>query len=187
MDAYEALIGRVSPVELAEPAPDAETERRILAAALRAPDHGRIRPWRFIVVRGLAREQLGEAFAQSLKRRNPDAPPAAFERERLKAFRAPLVVIVAAKVAEHPKVPAIEQVLSAGAAAFSVQIACRALGFAAVWKTGEAAYDPAVKRALGLEPADAIVAILYIGTAKAAPLPPEPPDLAGFVQEWGAP
>jgi nitroreductase len=187
MDVYEALIGRVSPIDLTEPGPDAETERKIFAAAFRAPDHGRIRPWRFIVVRGQAREKFGDLLAASLKRRDPAASAGTLERERRKAFRAPLIVTVAAKIAQNPKVPAIEQILSAGAAAYGIQIACRAFGFDAVWKTGDAAYDPAVKQALGLDPEDAIVAFLYIGTAKTVPVAPKMPEFADFVRDWCAP
>jgi nitroreductase len=184
MDAFEALIARVSPIELGDPAPDETVERKIIAAALRAPDHGRLRPWRFLSIRGEGREQLGAVMASALQRRDPATPPDILERERLKPLRAPLIIAVAARIARHPKIPPIEQLLSAGAAAQNIMIACHALGFGAMWKTGEAAYDPGVKKALGLEPLDEIVGFLYIGTPKAVPKPSAPLDPEGFVTEW---
>lgn len=186
MDAYEALITRVSPKELGEPAPDEAALRKILAAALRAPDHGRLRPWRFISIQGEGRRHLGDLLASALGRRDPDAGPELIERERQKALRAPLIIVVAAHIAASPKIPPVEQLLSAAAAAENMMIACHALGFAAMWKTGEPAYDPAVKEALGLEAGDEIAAFLYIGTPITMPKPPLPLDQAEFVKSWPA-
>jgi nitroreductase len=137
----------------------------MLACAVRAPDHGRLRPWRFVVVREAERARFGELLAEHLKRTQPQASAQAVERERDKALRAPLIIVVAARV--NPaisKIPEIEQTLSAGAAAQNIMLAAFALGFNVMWKTGGAAYDAAVKRALGLEPTDAIVGFLYVGT-----------------------
>jgi nitroreductase len=186
MDAYEAIIKRVSPIELTDPAPDEATERKILTAGLRAPDHGRLRPWRFITIRGEGRGKFGDVLAESLRRRDPAAAPEVLGRERKKAFRAPLIVVVAAKIVPHSKIPAVEQLLSAGAAAYSLQLACQAFGFAAVWKTGDAAYDSYTKNALGLEASDAIAGFLYIGTSKAAPPEPDALDLSAFARDWPA-
>jgi nitroreductase len=150
----------------------------MLACAVRAPDHGRLRPWRFVVVREAERARFGELLAAHLKRTQPQASVQAVERERDKALRAPLIIAVAAHV--NPtitKVPEIEQTLSAGAAAQNIMLAAFALGFNAMWKTGGAAYDAAVKRSLGLESTDAIVGFLYIGTEA----PPEALPAAG---EW---
>jgi nitroreductase len=183
MDAYEALVTRVSPKELGEPAPDDATLRKIVAAALRAPDHGRLRPWRFIAIRGEGRKRLGDVLAAALNRRDPNAG-AGLERERQKPLRAPLVLVAAAHIVPSPKIPAVEQVLAVGAAAQNVLLACHALGYGAVWKTGAAAYDANVKEALGLEAADEIAGFLYIGTAVAAPKMPAPLDPAGFLRAW---
>ncbi len=144
----------------------------IFASAVHAPDHGRLRPWRFIVVRGAARERLGDLFAAHLGRAQPDLSDEARERERLRAFRAPLVVVVAAHCNAAVKIPVIEQTLSAGTAAYAMMLAAYALGFNAMWKTGGPAYDEAVKEALGLEASDAIVGFLYLGTeTSASPAP----------------
>ncbi|MGA7328980.1 MAG: nitroreductase [Rhodomicrobium sp.] len=183
MEAYEALISRASPLTLGEPAPDAETERKLIAAALRAPDHGRLRPWLFISIRGEDRLRLGEILASSFRLREPSAGADVVERERQKALRAPLILVVAARISDNPKIPAIEQIISAGAAAQNVMLASHALGFGAMWKTGAAAYDPIVKEALGLRPNDQIAGFIYIGTTVAAPKSLPPLDPAGFLSE----
>lgn len=165
MHAIDLLLHRRSAKTLGEPGPDEAALELLLASGARAPDHGRLRPWRFIVIRGPARARFGEVLAEQLRRARPTSNSDALERERLKAFRAPLIVAVAAVKDAHATVPMIEQVLCAGAAAENMLLAARALGFNGVWKTGGAAYDDEVKRALGLEPADALVSFLYIGTA----------------------
>lgn len=184
MDAIEALTTRVSGVALVEPAPDELELHTILSAALRAPDHGRLRPWRFIVVRGAARNRLGELMGEALRRRHPDATPAQVDKERNRPLRAPLILVIAARVDERSHIPAIEQVLSAGAAAQNVMVAAFALGFGCAWKTGEAAYDPEIKAAFDLAPADAIVGFLYLGSNASPPTRPAALDPSDLVVEW---
>lgn len=167
MQAIDALLMRRSARTLSEPAPDEGALQLIFASATRAPDHGRLRPWRFIVIRAAARARFGELLAEHLRRTQAEAGEEALERERLKAFRAPLIVVVAAHCNPAAKIPAIEQLLSAGAAAHAMMLAAFALGFGAMWKTGGAAYDARVKEALGLAAADAIVGFLYFGTEAA--------------------
>jgi nitroreductase len=185
MDAIELLTTRTSNGKLTEPAPDAETLRLAYAAAARAPDHQALRPTRVFVVRGEARLRLGELMAASEKRVRPEATNEELERTRGKALRAPMILVVAAVVEPHPKVPAVEQVLSAGAAANGILYALQARGFAAIWRTGGFAYDAEVKAAFGLRPQDAIVGFIYAGTAKqTAPDSARPvPDT--FVHDWG--
>ncbi|HXS19849.1 MAG TPA: nitroreductase [Steroidobacteraceae bacterium] len=172
MQAIDALLKRRSAKALTDPAPDAGALALLLECASRAPDHGRLRPWRFIVIRGAARERLGELMADQLLRKLPSASAETLQRERQKALRAPLIIAVAAVCNATAKVPAIEQVLAAGAAAQNVMLAATALGFGAMWKTGDAAYDDTVKAALGLTAGDAIVGFLYLGTAAADAVPP---------------
>ena len=164
MEALEALLTRVSPVELIDPAPTAAQLDTMLAAAAAAPDHGRMRPWRFVVVEGSARARLGDAMARSLQRREPETPAARLDFERRKALRAPVVIVIAAEVHDNPKVPDIEQVVATGAAAQNLILAAHAMGFGAFWRTGAAAYDPAVKADLGFAPADQIVGFIYLGS-----------------------
>ena len=184
MEAIEALTTRVSGSVLVDPGPDELELHSILSAAIRAPDHGRLRPWRFTIVRGAARERLGALMGKTFKRRHPDATTAQIEKEKNKPLRAPLILVVAAKVDEQSPIPAIEQVLSAGAAAENVMVAAFALGIGCAWKTGDAAYDPEIKSAFNLAPTDAIVGFLYLGSNATPPAPPALLDLSAHVVEW---
>jgi nitroreductase len=172
MQAIDVLLKRRSAKVLTDPAPDEGALGLLLESAARAPDHGRLRPWRFIVIRGAARARLGELMADQLRRKQPAASAEMLQRERQKALRAPLIIVVAAVCSATAKIPAIEQILAAGAAAQNMMLAATALGFGAMWKTGDAAYDDTVKMALGLEAGDAIVGFLYLGTAPADAVPP---------------
>lgn len=184
MQAIEALLRRYSARSLTEPAPDDAALGLILESATRAPDHGRLRPWRFIVIRSEGRQAFGELLADHLRRTKGSVSDEALERERRKAFRAPLVVAVAAIVTPEGKIPPIEQILSAGAAAQNMLQAAFVLGFNAVWKTGGPAYDAQVKAAFGLEAKDAIVGFLYVGTDEEGPGALPRPDWREFVQYW---
>jgi nitroreductase len=184
MDAIELLLTRASNGKLGEPAPDEQTVQLALQAAVRAPDHGLLRPWRVLLVRGEARERLGRAMREALLSRRPEASAEELDREQAKPLRAPLLIVVAARVRESPKVPAIEQILSAGAAAQNILLALHARGYAGMWRTGPAAYDAGVKRALGLETGDAIVGFLYAGTPRIPPPAIPRPEPEQFAQEW---
>jgi nitroreductase len=176
MKAIDALLQRRSARALKEPAPEGPMLELILESAARAPDHGRLRPWSFIVIRGAGRARFGALLADHLRRANASVTEVSLQRERDKAFRAPVIIVVTAICNPFVKVPTIEQVLAAGAAAENIMLASFALGFNAMWKTGGPAYDEAVKKELGLEPKDAIVGFIYLGTdvegSEASPLPP---------------
>jgi nitroreductase len=187
MNALDAVLTRqsVPPAFLREPAPDDAALERILAAGASAPDHGRLRPWRFILIRGAARVRLGEVFAQALLKRQPDAPEAALEQERARPMRAPLLIAVAAKVdPQHPKIPEIEQILSTAAAAQNILIAAHAQGFGAKWLTGANAYDEHVKSALGLAPDDRLISFIHIGSIEGSPPAVPRADPRAHIVEW---
>lgn len=184
MDALELLLTRDSALKLEAPGPDAKDLDAILKSAVRAPDHGRLRPWRFVVIPEDKRQGFGEVLAASLKRREPDAPPEALARERQKPLRAPLILVVAARLKPSDKIPEIEQIVSAGAAAQNVMLAAHALGFGAMWRTGAPAYDPEVKRACGLDPNDIIIGFIYLGTRAGGSSPLPRPGPEEFAQVW---
>src|SRR6185295_12499079 len=115
--AMKLLLERASAVRLQEPGPSQDELDAILRSALRAPDHGRLRPWRFLVISGEERSRFGLLLADALKGRDPAATRETLERERQKALRAPLILIVAACTKPDTKIPEVEQVVSAGAAA----------------------------------------------------------------------
>jgi nitroreductase len=126
-------------------------------------------------------------LATALRAREPEAPEAAVEKERTKPLRAPLMIVVAARIRETRKIPAVEQIISAGAAAQNILVAAHALGFGGFWRTGAPAYDDRVKEALGLDASDSIVGFLYLGTPAVAASPQPPADLAELVTEWTGP
>jgi nitroreductase len=188
MDALETLMTRRSPAKLADPAPPADALTQAMAAAVRAPDHGRLKPWRFLVIDTPARGAFGEIMAQCLKRQQPDANDEMLAREREKALRAPMIVVAVAKIQpKHPKIPEVEQLLAAGAAAQNFWLALHAQGYGAMWKTGAPAYDAEVKRQLGLAETDHIVGFMYVGSIAAPALDVKRPEPEAFVERWSAP
>ena len=141
------------------PGPSSAMLRELLNAAARVPDHGKLAPWRFIVLEGQSRSALGKIAAEALG-----------DAEATGQFeRAPCVVAVLACPKEHPKIPRSEMRLSAGAACMNLLTAAQSMGFAAQWLTGPAAYAQPVLAALGGVEGDEIAGFIYIGTAKEAP------------------
>jgi nitroreductase len=150
---------------LTAPGPTPEHLVRILEAAGRAPDHGRLKPWRFIVLDGEMRAKFADAGAAAKRIRVPAMSDDEFATEREKLVRSPTIVIVACTVRrEQTKVPEIEQIVAAGAAAENLFLSAHDLGYGVMWKTGAAAYDPGVKTAIGLDANDHIVGIMHLGT-----------------------
>jgi nitroreductase len=184
MDALALLLGRESALRLEPPGPTPEELDVILGSAVRAPDHGRLRPWRFVIVPEERRERLGEVMAEAMRRREPDASADALQRERDKAMRAPLVVVVAAHIQKGHKIPEVEQLCSAAAAAENIMLAADAQGYGSMWKTGAAAYDAGVKQALGLADDDEIVAFIYLGTRVGGGSPAMRPVARDHVSVW---
>jgi nitroreductase len=179
MELLAGIEARTSAVKLAEPGPTREHLETIMRAGARAPDHGRLKPWRFVVLEGAAREKLGAQMAEMLRAKVPSADQAQLDAERGKVLRAPTIVVVAARITKG-KIPEIEQVLAVGAAVQNMFLAAQALGYGAMWKTGAAAYDAKVKATLGLAAEDHIVALLYLGTTT-TPGPIVPVSIDGIV------
>jgi nitroreductase len=190
MDMIDLLKTRASTPwrELGEPGPSEAEMREFLEAAVAGPDHGAVRPWRFIVVRGDAREAMGELFTKALLKRKPDADEATIEKDRDRMRRVPLMITVAARInPNHPKVPPSEQIVSAGLAAQAILLAAQSKGYGGVMLTGDHAYDPEVKEGLGLKESDEIIAFIYIGTAQEEQRAKKRPDPARFTAEWTGP
>ncbi len=128
MQALDALLNRVSVPRLLDPAPTAEQREVLFAAAMRAPDHGHLQPWRFLTVEGAAREQMGELLAEAAKLQDSDVSEAVLDKARNGPLRAPLVVVVIARLQEHDKYPKSEQLLAAGCAAHGIFTGCLCAG-----------------------------------------------------------
>lgn len=158
------IAGRRSTKRFSDDLPARSLIESLLQAAVSAPDHGLLAPWRFLVLQGDARALLGDAMAMALRTRMPEADEEALARERGKAFRSPVLIVVSVRPVAHPKVPEIEQWVATGAAVQNLWLAAVSLGLGLAWKTGSAAYDPGVKRALGLAEEDGVVGFLHVGT-----------------------
>ena len=169
---------------LVDPAPDDRQLRLILKTAMSAPDHGRLHPYRFISIRGQARHKLSQVFGRAILQREPDVDPAYLKKQKDKPLRSPLIVVVVAHLIESPKIPEIEQMLSAGAAAQNILLASNALGFGSMWLAGDNAYDPYVCGELGLADNERIIGFIYLGTP-ALEIPPRPiPEVSTHLSHW---
>ena len=152
-DAIDLLKIRrsVKPREMGAPGPSPAELDTILTIGARVPDHGKLTPWRFIIFEGDARVRAGEVIAKVFARKNPAATPDEIEVEKRRLTDAPLVIGVVSFTKPHPKVPAWEQELSAGASSMNIVTAATALGYGACWLTGWFAFDRDVLDALGIE------------------------------------
>lgn len=166
-DAIELLKSRrsIKPREMTGPGPSPAELETILTIAARVPDHGKLTPWRFIVFEGDARMRAGDIIAAEFSRKNPQASAEDVEVERKRLTDAPLVIGVVSLPRSHPKVPAWEQELSAGASAMNIVTAATALGYGACWLTGWFAFDRDVLDGLGLKQEEKLVGLIHIGTA----------------------
>jgi nitroreductase len=151
---------------MGKPGPSKKQLDQILAAGGRAPDHGKLFPWRFIVFEGKGRERIGDILAEAMKAEGERDKQV--EEERVRFLRAPVVVGVISRVREQHKIPVWEQELSAGAVCQNILIAATALGFVGNWLTEWYAYHPMVKERLGLKPGERVAGFIYIGTATEA-------------------
>jgi nitroreductase len=184
--ALAALLSRASvpPRHLAEPGPSGPALDLAVAAAMRAPDHGGLKPWRFVFVAGEARAALGEVLAASLARREPGTPPERLALERAKPLRAPLVIVAGAALRHGHRIPLWEQEASAAAGTMNLLNALDAQGFGAIWLSSAALRDPAVTAALGFAESDALLGWIYAGTPAADRPRPPPGDPAAQARWW---
>lgn len=179
--ALDLLMSRQSHWPLVAPAPDAADIDLVIDAALRAPDHGQLRPWRFVLIQGDARQALGDVFVEAARARDPGADA---ERFRTKAMAAPLVIALGVHLQPGHKVPESEQLLSGGAAAMNMLNALHILGYGGFWASGANSHDTRVREALGFGANDRLVGFLYVGTPKAAGQDALRPPRNRFVSEW---
>jgi nitroreductase len=146
--------GKVKPEQLSR-----DLIEKLLSAAVQAPNHFKVRPWRFVVLTGKGREALGDAMAQVFKEKFPDVPADALEKERQK----PLIIAAAVDKPSEPKVNEIENIAAVAAACQNILLAAHDLGLAAIWRTGDTARDPFIKKFLGIDPDQHLLGFLYIG------------------------
>jgi len=175
MDVFEAIHDRHSQKKVKQDSVPRQMIDKLLDAAVQAPNHYKVRPWRFVVLTGNAREKLGEVMASSLQDRQPDFPQEAFDKARTTPLQAPVVIAVGVEKPTEPKVLEIENICAVAAATENLLLAAHALGLGAKWRTGEWARDLKVKEFLGFKPDQYIVGFIYVGYPEfIAEYPPRP-------------
>lgn len=183
MDILTAINERVSCPRLQEPPPDAAQLARLLKAAVRAPDHGLLRPWRFIAIAGEDRERFGQMIVDACISEQPELTEAQCEKLRAAPLRAPMVLVVVAEVQPEHKVSGMDQIMACAAAVQNLLLTAHAIGVGAMWRTGAPALSNALKVALGFAPKDEIVGFVYLGTPCGSPRIPQEDDPASYLRQ----
>ncbi|WP_027800580.1 nitroreductase family protein [Paraburkholderia dilworthii] len=181
---FDTLLSRQSYWPLAAPAPSGTELALIFDAAMRAPDHGALRPWRFVLIRDDARADFGDVLVDIAARRDPATPRAEHEHRRQLAYTAPLVIVIAAAPSADSRIPESEQLLAVGAAAMNMLNAIHALGYGGFWATGADAYDANLRAALDFEPSERVLGFLFVGTPRSREHPVVRPPHSIYVREW---
>ncbi len=163
--------------QMIPPGPTAAQITELLTIAARVPDHGKLAPWRFIILDEAAQTYLGARAAQSS---NPNAQSAEIEQARF--ARAPCVIAVIGAPKAHPKIPKQEMILSAGACCMNLLIAAQAMGFAAQWLTEWVAYDADILTALSVGEEEFVAGFIYIGKRQQEPKERARPALSEITQ-----
>ena len=186
-DSLEFLRGRrsVPAAQLLPPGPTPDQLREIVATAIRVPDHGKLTPWRLIALAGDSGARYGEALAALHARVDPGVPEKALAKDRDRFAHSPVVLAVVARIDEHhPKIPAQEQLLSAGCLAFNLLLAAQAAGFGAQWLTGWSCYDREAAKLLGLADDERAIAYIHIGNRGDEPPERKRPDVDQVLAAW---
>ena len=173
MDAFEAIFTRQSVGDVKPDPVPREAIEKLLSAAVQAPNHYKVRPWRFVVLTGAGRERMGEVLANSFAEKFPQAPASALDKARSKPLRAPVIIAVGVDTPADPKVLEIENVCAAAAACQNLLLAAHALGLAAKWRTGEEARNPHLKEFLGFATDQHLIALIYTGYPQGFPQSPQ--------------
>ena len=185
MDALTALHTRTSANLLEEPGPNKEQLNSLIQAGLRACDHGRLTPWKFILIDNEQRADFGNLMvkAKTAADNGCELPIDFALKLKQKPFRAPVILAVAAELKEHPKVPEIEQILSAGAAAQMIVTAAYAMGLGAIWRSGSLMFEPTMREGLGLDENHRLVGLIYLGTPKVSKEAPHY-KVSDYLENW---
>lgn len=186
----EEMIGwinsRRSMGNLDLPAPTHAQIETAIECAATAPDHKKLRPWRFIVTQGDARHELGNALVAAAQAKAVQEGETLSEKDIAKTqampLRAPVIITVVTKIQAHKKVPPFEQMLSAGAAVQNLILALKAQGFSTVWRTGLLCNEPAVKSYFNVGPDDYVTAFVYTGTSPKNEPARKPIDIESLVR-----
>jgi nitroreductase len=186
MDAITLLRSRssISSRQLSQPGPTPEQVQTLLRLAVRVPDHGKLTPWRFLLIAGEARQRMSDLLVRTQLQNQPNIDPVALEKDRMRFLYAPLIVTVISCLTPDHKIPECEQTLSAGAVCMQLLNAAHAMGFGAQWLTAWPAYDLEVMDALQLQQNEHIAGFIHIGSISAAPVERSRPEIESLLQYW---
>jgi nitroreductase len=175
MDVFEAIHHRHSHKKVKPDAVSRELIEKLLDAAVQAPNHYKVRPWRFVVLTGDALHRLGNVMSASLRERHPEYPQEAFDKAHATPLQAPVVIAVGVDKPTEAKVSEIENICAAAAATQNLLLAAEALGLGSKWRTGEWATDLKVKEFLGFQADQHLIGFIYLGYPEViAEHPPRP-------------
>jgi nitroreductase len=178
--AFLARRRSAAALTLTEPAPSDAELATLLRLATRVPDHGKLAPWRFIILRGAAKQRF-VAGLEAIAATRPDGERLKAKLGKIKA--PPLTVAVVSRIVQG-EIPEWEQRLSAGAACMTLVIAAQAMGYGANWITDWYAYDEDAERLLGLGDGERVAGFVHLGTSAETPLERVRPDLGPIVGDW---
>jgi len=176
MDIFESINNRHSVGKVKADSLPRDVIEKLLDAGNRAPNHHKVRPWRFIVLTGNGRSKLGDVMSVSQRDRQPDLPQEAFDKTRALPLRAPVVIAVGVDKPAEAKIPELENYAAVSAACQNILLAAHALGLGAIWRTGEWARDAKVKEFLGFAEDQHIAGFIYVGYPETAGAPAPRPS-----------
>ncbi|GBQ83687.1 oxidoreductase [Asaia krungthepensis NRIC 0535] len=182
--ALDVLLSRASTDHLSAPAPDKEQIGRILSAGLRAPDHGKIRPWRYIVIKGKHRTEFAEEVVRAMVSADPEVPEKKIAKRRQRFSEMPMTIALVMAIEPKSKIPVQEQELSVGAGAMNVLNALHAEGFGGFWVSSDFADEPCFREALGLGDAQRLAGFLFVGTPDKPVQGAKRPDVSDYMAFW---
>lgn len=163
METVAVILSRRSIVALAEPGPNAQQLELMLRAATTVPDHGSLRPYRFLVSDGAGRERFGNALAAAMLEARPESPPAVLEKVRAKASAAPTQVLLIAAPHVGHKIAEWEQLAAAACTGYAIALTAHALGLGASWKNAPFDRGAALCEHLGLAPHERLLGWINVG------------------------
>ena len=184
MELLHGLLNRVSIQRLESPEPTETQLEVMLQAALRAPDHGNLKPWRSVMVTGEGLTKLGELLQKAQLERDPDSDAQTLERCIKMPHRAPSILVLIASPTPHPKVPTAEQIQATAAAGHAILLAAFAQNIGAVWRTGWVVSHPTITQAFELKESEEIIAMIYMGTPSVTPKPAPVLSSQEFIKHW---
>jgi nitroreductase len=175
MDTLEAIKTRHTVGKVKADSLPRDVIEKLLDAGNDAPNHHKVRPWRFVVMTGDGRKKLGDVMAASFFARQPDLPPEGLDKTRALPLRAPVVIAVGVDKPAETKIIEVENISAVSAACQNILLAAHALGLGAIWRTGEWVNDLKVKEFLGFAADQHIAGFLYIGYPESVgEYPPRP-------------